>query len=66
MELPTLNLKELERLAINAAMKQTGGSVIQASKLLGMGRATLYRRLNDKKEVPPLETEMVEVPLVST
>lgn len=45
--LPTLNIRELERMAINEAMKQTGGRVGPASKLLGIGRATLYRRLHE-------------------
>jgi transcriptional regulator of acetoin/glycerol metabolism len=42
--LPTLNLKELERIAIREAMQQTG-SVTKAAHLLGIGRSTLYRRL---------------------
>jgi two-component system response regulator HydG len=48
MELPTLNLKELEELAIEEAMKRTGSKVAKAAKLLGIGRATLYRRLERK------------------
>jgi DNA-binding NtrC family response regulator len=42
-EVPTLH--ELERLAIERALKATAGSVSAAAKLLGIGRATLYRRL---------------------
>ena len=38
-------LKDLERRAIEDALKATGGSVGKAAKLLGIGRATLYRRL---------------------
>jgi DNA-binding NtrC family response regulator len=38
-------LAELERRAIRRALKAAGGSVEKAAKLLGMGRATLYRRL---------------------
>ncbi len=38
-------LKELERRAIKKALRITGGSVGKAAKLLGIGRATLYRRL---------------------
>ena len=41
----TLNLRELERMAIDKALKAANGSVGKAAKLLGMGRATLYRRL---------------------
>lgn len=38
-------LAELERRAIDHALKVTGGRVARAAKLLGIGRATLYRRL---------------------
>ena len=38
-------LREVERCAIEAALRTTGGSVGKAAKLLGIGRATLYRRL---------------------
>ena len=38
-------LRELERRAIEAALRTTQGSVAKAAKLLGIGRATLYRRL---------------------
>lgn len=47
-KLPTLNLKELEKLAIEQALEQAGKSVAKASKLLGIGRATLYRRLREE------------------
>lgn len=40
-----LPMRELERRAIQRALRATGGSVERAAKLLGMGRATLYRRL---------------------
>ena len=38
-------IRELERRAIENALRVTGGRVEAAAKLLGMGRATLYRRL---------------------
>jgi two-component system NtrC family response regulator len=38
-------LRELERRAIEGALRATKGSVTKAAKLLGIGRATLYRRL---------------------
>ena len=38
-------LREIEREAIRHALAATGGRVGQAAKMLGMGRATLYRRL---------------------
>jgi DNA-binding NtrC family response regulator len=44
-KLPTLQLRELERLAIESALEQTTGHIASAAKLLGLGRATLYRRL---------------------
>jgi DNA-binding NtrC family response regulator len=43
--LPTLVLKELENMAIQAALASTNGHIASASKLLGIGRATLYRRV---------------------
>jgi DNA-binding NtrC family response regulator len=39
-------LRELERRAIRRALKAANGSVARAAKLLGIGRATLYRRLS--------------------
>lgn len=42
-------LRELEERAIKHAMEVTNGSVTKAARLLGIGRATLYRRLaNDR------------------
>ncbi len=38
-------LRELERRAIEKALAATRGSVEKAARMLGMGRATLYRRL---------------------
>jgi DNA-binding NtrC family response regulator len=38
-------LRELERRAIQRALRVTRGSVGRAAKLLGIGRATLYRRI---------------------
>ncbi|HEY2404364.1 MAG TPA: sigma-54 dependent transcriptional regulator [Polyangiaceae bacterium] len=40
-----LPLRELERRAIQRALRFTHGSVGKAAKLLGIGRATLYRRI---------------------
>lgn len=45
----TLNLREIERAAITRALKLAGGSVGKAAKLLGIGRATLYRRLSEQR-----------------
>jgi DNA-binding NtrC family response regulator len=41
----TMTLDELERHAIEAALKRTRGNVTQAMKQLGIGRTTLYRKL---------------------
>jgi transcriptional regulator with PAS, ATPase and Fis domain len=38
-------MRDLERTAIERALRATRGSVTKAAKLLGIGRATLYRRL---------------------
>jgi len=40
-----LNLDELEREAIRAALKQSGGVVVRAAGLLGIDRRTLQRKL---------------------
>jgi DNA-binding NtrC family response regulator len=40
-------LRELERREILKALTVTNGSVTKAAKLLGLGRATLYRRLGE-------------------
>jgi DNA-binding NtrC family response regulator len=41
----TDSLREIEREAINAALERSGGNVSRAAKELGIGRATLHRRL---------------------
>lgn len=41
----TLNLVELERLAIDRAMKRCGGNVSSAAELLGITRFALYRKI---------------------
>ncbi len=38
-------LADLEQQAIEHALRTTGGRVAKAARLLGIGRATLYRRL---------------------
>jgi DNA-binding NtrC family response regulator len=45
-ELPTLD--ELEKRAINCALELTHGQVSQAAQMLGIGRATLYRKIAEK------------------
>ena len=51
-------LQQLEKQAIVQALEQTGGDRLQAAKLLGIGKTTIYRklkeyRLEDGPEVPP-------------
>ena len=45
-------LKALERREIEKAMRVTGGDKVKAAKLLGIGRATLYRRLAEYAVTP--------------
>lgn len=46
-ELETLALDYWERRLITEALKRTGSSVPEAAKLLGIGRATLYRKIEE-------------------
>ena len=51
-------LQQMEKQAIVQALEQTGGDRLQAAKLLGIGKTTIYRklkeyRLEDGPEVPP-------------
>jgi Nif-specific regulatory protein len=46
-ELDTLRLDEWERKLIVEALDRARGSVPEAAKLLGIGRATLYRKLEE-------------------
>lgn len=43
--LPTLSLDELETLAITEALKRANGNVTDAAAILGVSKATLYRKL---------------------
>jgi DNA-binding NtrC family response regulator len=40
-----LNLERLERRAIERALQRTSGNLVEAGRLLGLSRATLYRKL---------------------
>jgi Nif-specific regulatory protein len=48
-DLDTLQIVDWERKLIRLALQRTGGNVPEAAKLLGIGRATLYRKLDDYK-----------------
>src|SRR5262249_26161743 len=41
----SLNMDEIEKWAIKRALKQTGGNVSHAAKLLGMSRDTLHTKI---------------------
>lgn len=43
--LPTLDLTELERLAITRALEMTSGNRVRAARLLGIHVRTLHRKL---------------------
>ncbi len=45
---PSLNVDEIETWAIHRALRQTGGNVSHASKLLGMSRDTLHTKIKKK------------------
>ncbi|RMG15946.1 MAG: GAF domain-containing protein [Planctomycetota bacterium] len=49
-ELPTLNIKELERLTIERALAQVGGNKTHAAKLLGLSRRGLLKKLERYRE----------------
>ena len=44
---PVLPLRELEHRALRQALRKTNGNISQAAKLLQIGRATLYRRIQE-------------------
>ena len=46
-ELESLRLDYWERRLINEALKRTDGNVPEAAKLLAIGRATLYRKIEE-------------------
>jgi DNA-binding NtrC family response regulator len=40
------SLKEVERRHIESVLKSVGGNKVEASRILGIGRGTLYKKLN--------------------
>ncbi len=47
------DLREIEREAISAALERNGGNVSRAARDLGIGRATLHRRLRTYRLLSP-------------
>jgi transcriptional regulator of acetoin/glycerol metabolism len=39
-----LNLADLEKAALTRAIAETGGKIVAASRLLGIGKTTAYRK----------------------
>ena len=52
-----VTMEEIERLAILQTLKKTHGDKELAARLLGIGLATLYRRLKEMEEKPPTLAE---------
>ncbi|MCS6902083.1 MAG: sigma-54 dependent transcriptional regulator [Myxococcales bacterium] len=48
---PLRPLRELEREAIRNAISASGGNMSAAAKILGVSRATLYRRINEARQL---------------
>ena len=48
-ELESLRLDHWERKLIRESLARTGGNIPEAAKLLGIGRATLYRKVDEYK-----------------
>ena len=46
-QLNSLRIEDWEKRLIRAALERTDGSVPEAAKLLGIGRATLYRKIDE-------------------
>jgi len=46
-QLDSLRIEDWEKRLIRAALERTDGSVPEAAKLLGIGRATLYRKIDE-------------------
>ena len=47
--LPTLNLRQIERVAIEKAIEEAGGNKTQAAKILGLSRRGLLKKLERYK-----------------
>jgi Nif-specific regulatory protein len=61
---PSLDMDEIETWAIRRALKQTGGNVSHAAKLLGMSRDTLHTKIKKKGIERAAVTDSSEVPVL--
>ena len=50
-------LEEMERRAIIRMLRETGGDKLQAARLLGIGKTTLYRKLKEYGIADPMRDE---------
>jgi Nif-specific regulatory protein len=50
-DLDTLRIEDWERKLVTEALQRSGGNVPEAAKLLGIGRATLYRKI-EQYDIP--------------
>jgi Nif-specific regulatory protein len=62
----SLNMDEVELWAIRRALKQTGGNVSHAAKLLGISRDTLHTKIKKNKERLERETMINPPPSAET
>jgi transcriptional regulator with PAS, ATPase and Fis domain len=62
----SLNMDEVELWAIRRALKQTGGNVSHAAKLLGISRDTLHTKIKKNKERLERETMINPTPSAET
>ncbi len=46
-ELPALKIRDLERLALQEALKQTGGNRLKAARLLGISRSSVFVKIRE-------------------
>ena len=46
-EPPVQRLERLERREIERALRETGGNRVQAARLLGISRATIFRKIKE-------------------
>ena len=45
-----MDMKEIEKAAIDKTLRATGGNKTEAARILGIGVRTIHRRLNDYKQ----------------